>query len=101
MEQHKNYNEISKTEDVVEEVVEEAAVKKETKKRSKKEVKETSTITCANRLNVRSSPSPDAKIICTLKNKDEVLVDSVHDLWLKIVTSSGIEGYVLKTYVKV
>lgn len=52
-------------------------------------------------LNLRSEPNSDSEVLSTLKNSTELIVSGeVNMNWYKVFTSSGIEGYVMKEFVK-
>lgn len=52
-------------------------------------------------LNLRSEPNSDSEVLATLKNSTELIVsDEVSANWYKVFTPSGIEGYVMKEFVK-
>ena len=54
------------------------------------------------RLNVRKDPSVSVgNVINKLNKDDEVLIDlsNSYDIWYKISTASGIEGYCLKEFI--
>ena len=51
-------------------------------------------------LNLRSEPNSDSEILTTLKNSTELIVSDETNAWYKVFTSSGIEGYVMKEFVK-
>jgi len=54
-----------------------------------------------DKLNVRSEPNPDAKVLCRLDKDAEVQIDkstSTKDFY-KITTASGVSGYCMKKYI--
>lgn len=56
-----------------------------------------------SKLNVREKPSSDAKILCELKRGSIVLIEPENstDIFYKIITITGIEGYCVKEYINV
>lgn len=59
------------------------------------------TVTNCAKLNVRVKPDIDADIVCVLDSKSEVEVDAARSStdWLKICTTSGVEGFCMRKYV--
>ena len=55
------------------------------------------------RLNVRKLPKPRAEVVCEIPVNTKVEIDEVNSTvdFYKIFTSSGIEGYCVKTYIDV
>lgn len=54
-------------------------------------------------LDLRSSPSINSKVICTLFPGTEVIIEddqvSIKTDWIKICTASGVEGYAKDFYI--
>lgn len=55
------------------------------------------------KLNIRSEPSLDGEIICTVPVSTEVEIDSEKSTndWFYIYTDTGIEGFCMKKYIRV
>lgn len=55
------------------------------------------------KLNIRSEPSLDGEIICTVPVSTEVEIDSGKSTndWFYIYTDTGIEGFCMKKYIRV
>jgi hypothetical protein len=55
----------------------------------------------ATRLNIRESPSINAKIVAVVPVFTELLIDSdqADDEWYSVCTASGIEGFCMKEFV--
>ena len=55
------------------------------------------------KLNVRKLPSQDAKILCELTERSEVMIDEKAStaLFYKVCTESGIDGYCVKKFIKI
>ena len=55
------------------------------------------------KLNVRKLPAQDAKILCELIERSEVMIDEKAStaLFYKVCTESGVEGYCVKKFVKI
>ena len=55
----------------------------------------------ATRLNIRESPSMNAKIVAVVPVFTELLIDSDQsdDEWYSVCTASGIEGFCMKEFV--
>lgn len=53
------------------------------------------------KLNVREEPSINSLVLTELSNDTEIkIIDDTYNDWFKIVTTYGIEGYILKDYVE-
>lgn len=55
------------------------------------------------KLNIRKLPSQDAKVLCELTERSEVMIDEKAStaLFYKVCTESGIEGYCVKKFIKI
>lgn len=52
-------------------------------------------------LNVRKYPERNAEVICTISYPSEVMItDDSDEVFYKVYTASGIEGYCMKDYIK-
>ena len=52
-------------------------------------------------LNVRKYPERNAEVICTISYPSEVMItDESDEVFYKVFTASGIEGYCMKDYIK-
>ena len=58
------------------------------------------TVSCPSKLNVRKYPDILSPVIITVSDGEDLLVYNsiLQDEWVRIHTSSGIEGYVVKEY---
>lgn len=52
-------------------------------------------------INLRSLPSLDGEILTRLHKGDVVQIEGEEDGWYAVVTSMGVEGYLVKDYVEV
>lgn len=103
MSKKKDYTRYSKPDEVEDivlnnEVVEEAAV---TEPEPPEEPKYGIVDNCTS-LYVRSKPHKNADPICTLDYLSEVMVNlnESNDVFYKVYTASGIEGYCMKDFIK-
>ena len=52
-------------------------------------------------LNIRSEPSTEGSILCVVDEGSQLLIEKdIDDEWAHIYTSCGIEGYVMKRYIR-
>lgn len=53
------------------------------------------------RLNIRTKPSIEADILCTVDRDSELLIDTNKNIedWYSITTTAGVEGYCMKKFV--
>lgn len=58
-------------------------------------------VTNCAKLNVRAEPDATAKIVCVLDAMSEIQIDVAQatDEWLKIYTTTGVEGYCMRKFV--
>lgn len=56
-----------------------------------------------NRLNVRASADPEARVLCTIEALDEVMIDEskTTDEFYNVYTETGVEGYCMKKFIAV
>ena len=56
-----------------------------------------------NRLNVRASADPEARVLCTINALDEVMIDEskTTDEFYNVYTETGVEGYCMKKFIAV
>ena len=78
--------------EVMEEIVEEKPVEKE---------KTVGVVTGCAKLNVRKKAEKDAEILCIIDKGAEVVIDSFSKGFYKVCTSSGVEGYCMKEFIRV
>ena len=59
-------------------------------------------VTDCARLNIRMAPAADAKVLCTVKAGDELMIDPVGetDEWHKVYTKAGVEGFCMKKFTR-
>lgn len=59
------------------------------------------TVTNCSKLNVREKPNTDADVLTVLNYDSEIKIDPARSTneWLKIVTTSGVEGYCMRKFV--
>ena len=86
--------------DMAEEVVEAVEV---VEKEEIEPVKIFGSVFDCTKLNIRSEPSLDGEIICTVPVSTEVEIDSEKSTndWFYIYTNTGIEGFCMKKYIRV
>lgn len=56
-----------------------------------------------NLLNVRASADPEARVLCTIKALDEVMIDESKTTaeFYNVYTETGVEGYCVKKFIAV
>lgn len=61
------------------------------------------TVVDCYRLNIRSGPSIDAEVLCEIPvdTKVKILESEFTEDFYKVVTGAGVEGYCLKTFIKI
>lgn len=81
---------------------EEIPIQEEIIEVEKEVVSELKTGRATVKLNVRSNTDTNSDILTTLNEGEEVRIeDEYNSDWYKVCTASGIEGFVLKEYIKV
>lgn len=98
-----NYNELSKTNEKTElkKTVNENAPKKPKPQKPKVKDKQVKIVNCS-KLNVRSEPDKDAKIVYIINNGDVMFVDAKDNKkgWLSVYNEAGIAGYIISKFAK-
>ena len=58
-------------------------------------------VTDCVKLNVRKEPNTDAEIVCVIAGATEVAIDEANstDVFYKVCTAAGIEGYCMKKFI--
>ena len=58
-------------------------------------------VTNCAKLNVRLSPNSDAKVMCVINAKAEVVIDPYKstDEWYRVCTVAGVKGYCMKQFI--
>lgn len=64
-----------------------------------KDVAHGEVINCS-KLNVRAAASKKAQVRCVVSNGDILQIEPFNTGWVKVVTSSGINGYCKKEFIK-
>ena len=59
----------------------------------------TASVSCAL-LNVREFPSKDSAVLCVVKEGSSLMVDTSDGEWVHVYTPCGMEGYVVKQFIK-
>ena len=60
------------------------------------------TVANCDRLNVRTQPNKEGKVLCILDKGDLLgAYTPINDEWLNVITSTGIEGFVMKEFIEI
>lgn len=98
MSKKKDYTKYSKPAEHKNEEIEE--VLDEEVEESKEELVYGNVNNCTS-LNVRKYPERNAEVVCTISYPSEVMItDESDEVFYKVFTASGIEGYCMKDYIK-